>query len=108
MGSKQSQISVRLPSSLLSKLDSRCLAEEHAGNQTGRQELIQFFVDRHIQLKPPFVKPNSILELRHPLTNIITIALNAETLELIRQEAAEHEVTQSSLIRLCIYEGLST
>jgi len=106
MGSKQSQISVRLPDILVSELDTRCLQEENAGGSADRQELIQFFVDRHIQNPPPFRKPSSILTLRHPLNNILTLTLNTDSLEYLKSEAESHGITPSSMIRLCIYEGL--
>ena len=93
---------IRLSTQMLSAID---FYAEKMGQGGDRQAVIQFLVDQYL-MSPVYIDPLSEIELRYPVSNLLTVTLSDASVDALKRLAEEHDTTLSAMVRIAICKGM--
>lgn len=93
---------IRLSTQMLSAID---FYAEKMGQGGDRQAVIQFLVDQYLK-SPAYIDPLSEIELRYPVSNLLTVTLSDASVDALKRLAEEHGTTLSAMVRIAICKGM--
>lgn len=93
---------IRLSTQMLSAID---FYAEKMGQGGDRQAVIQFLVDQYLKA-PVYIDPLSEIELRYPVSNLLTVTLSDASVDALKRLAEEHDTTLSAMVRIAICKGM--
>ena len=70
-----------------------------------RDQVLYWFLDAFIRSEE-FLDPNSEIELRRPVANIVQFKLDGELVARLKAYAREKNISSSLLVRMAILQGL--
>lgn len=104
MSSVTTTIPLRLTTKMLGDID-RYIADQ-GGNMT-RQDVIVSLVGQALpHAEQLYVQPESILELRMPMSELLSVAMPNALAEAVRHFARGHDISVSASVRLAVYQAL--
>ena len=104
MSGATTTIPLRISAKMLGDID-RYIAEQ--GGAMTRQDVIVSLVGQALpHAESLFVQPESILELRMPMSEFISVSMPNALGDASKQFAAEHGVSVSAFVRLAVYQAL--
>lgn len=93
---------IRLSTQMLSAID---FYAEKMGQGGDRQAVIQFLLDQYLK-SPVYIDPLSEIELRYPVSNLLTVTLSDASVDALKRLAEEHGTTLSAMVRIAICKGM--
>ena len=93
---------IRLSTQMLSAID---FYAEKMGQGGDRQAVIQFLVDQYLK-SPVYIDHLSEIELRYPVSNLLTVTLSDASVDALKRLAEEHDTTLSAMVRIAICKGM--